>query len=90
MNKLNVLNFYCRCLCARTDMCNQWPAGRSAVLKMLEVYSTAVLKMLEVYTSHHSLMQFTSKQGKFSRAVYSNVALCDARMLRCNNFAMRD
>ena len=64
-------------------MCNQWPAGRTAARVVLS-------KMLEVYTSHYSLMQFTSKQGKFLRTVYSNVALCDARMLRCNNFVMRD
>ena len=64
-------------------MCNQWPAGCTAARVVLS-------KMLGVYTSHHSLMQFTSKQGEFSRDMYSNVALCDARMLHCNNFAMRD
>ena len=81
----HALKFYLEQTCATS--------GPRAALRPARLFRAArvvLSKMLEVYTSHHSLMQFTSKQGKFSRAVYNNIALCDVRMLRCNNFAMQD
>ena len=63
--------------------------GPRATLRPARLFRAArvvLCRMLEVYASHHSLMRFTSKQMKFSRAVYSNIALklCDVRMLRKN------